>query len=204
MPIPEAPAYFEPQDAPYFYAAQGALFLVDPARLRDLMGDAVLGSDLIKTLTRKSYPHEAYRQGAVVPALGVDQTHFTVTLRSSETGDSLPLSHMLFSTGFVLGTETGDLLVCNTDRLQHWSPGELPPGKEDYPLSNFERPLHISPGWYGVTVVIGLRDVAPARNEGPAHVQSASSEEEWICAFLLDPKPAQPGFIADLTCPLSA
>ena len=203
MPIPSRSTYFEPQNAQSFYAAQGALFLVDPVRLQEIMGSSVLGSDLIKTLTRKSYPHEAYRQGAIVPALGVDQTHFTVTLRSSETDGSLPLSHMLFSTGFVLGTETGDLLLCNTDRLQHWSPGELPPGKEEYPLSSFERSLHISPGWYSVTVVTGLRDEAPVSNESRASVRSASSEEEWTCAFLLDPTRAQPGFIADLTCPLS-
>jgi hypothetical protein len=191
MPIPTEPACFEPQDAHHFYAAQGALFLVDPARLLDLMGDAVLGSDLIKTLTRKSYPHDAYREGAIVPALGVDQTHFTVTVRSTETrSEPLPLSHMLFSTGFVLGTETGDLLLTNTDRLQHWSPGQLPPGKEEFPLSSFERNLHIAPGWYTVTAVTGLHD-------------PDGGGEEWVCAFLLDPQPAQPAFSADLTRPLS-
>ncbi len=204
MSIPSESTYFELRDAEQFYAAQGALFLVDPARLRELMGDEVLGSDLLKTLTRKSCPHAAYGGGVIVPALGVDQAHFTVTLRSSETtGPPLPLSHMLFSTGFVLGTETGDLLLCNTGRLQHWTPGELPPGKEEYPLSSFERTLHISPGWYGATVVTGLRDARLSGQEYRSRTRGAD-EEEWICAFLLDPKPVQPSFIADLSQPLSS
>lgn len=192
MTLPDShsdlPAYFEPQDASHFYAAQGAFFLIDPTRVRDLMGEAVLGSDLIKTLTRKSYPHDAYRQGAIVPALGVEQGHYTVTVRSTETQDApLPLSHMLFSTGFVLGTETGKLLLCNTDRLQNWTPGSLPDGAEEHPLSSFERTIQISPGWYAVTVVAGIRDA------------DQGGEEEWVCAFLLDPAPSQPAFTANLT-----
>ncbi|NYF80200.1 hypothetical protein [Granulicella arctica] len=187
MPIPDQPTYFEAQEAAHFYAAQGAFFLVDPARLHHLMGDDLLSSDLIRTLTRKSYPHDAYREGTIVPALGVEQGHYTVTVRSTQTENApLPLSHMLFSTGFVLGTETGNLLLANTDRLQHWSPGQLPDGQEEHPLSSYERTIHISPGWYQVTVVAGILD------------NDQGSEEEWVCAFLLDPQPSQPTFTADL------
>jgi hypothetical protein len=190
MPIPdsEAPAYFEPQEAAHLYAAQGAFFLADPARVLELMGEDVLGSDLVKTLTRKSYPHDLYRQGAIVPALGVEQGHYTVQVRSTQTeGAQIPLSHILFSTGFVLGTETGKLLLGNTDRLQHWNPGSLPDGQEEHPLSSYERTIEVSPGWYGVTVVAGIRDSG-----------DSGGEEEWICAFLLDPVTSQPAFTADL------
>ncbi|WP_263385293.1 hypothetical protein [Granulicella arctica] len=188
MPIPdtEVPAYFEPQEAAHFYAAQGAFFLVDAARVLEVIGPDVVGSDLIKTLTRKSYPHEAYRQGAVVPALGVEQGHYTIHVRSTQTeGAQLPLSHILFSAGFVLGTETGRLIVCNTDRLQSWTPGSLPDGREEHPLATYERTIEVTPGWYSVTVVAGI-------------VDSASGEEEWVCAFLLDPSATQPAFAADL------
>ena len=202
MPIPKESAYFPSQDFARFFAAQGALFLVDPLRLQALLGDDVVGSDLLRSLTRKAGPHPAYREGVIAPALGVDQTHFTVTVRSTKTLDEpMPLSHMLFSTGFVLGTETGDLLLCNTDRLQHWCPGELPRGNEDHPLASFERAVRVSPGWYGVTVVTGLREPDFRRRE-----QAASSQhdhEEWVCAFLLDPKPAMPPYLADLTLPLA-
>jgi hypothetical protein len=187
MPIPSSPAYFEPQEAAHLYAAQGAFFLTDPARILELMGEAVLGSDLVKTLTRKSYPHDLYREGAIVPALGVEQGHYTVHVRSTQTeGAQLPLSHMLYSTGFVLGTETGNLLLANTDRLQHWTPGVLPDGREEHPLASFERVIHVSPGWYSVTVVAGILD-------------SDIGEEEWVCAFLLDPVASQPAFAADLS-----
>jgi hypothetical protein len=188
MPIPdsEAPAYFEPQEAAHFYAAQGAFFLTDPARVQEIAGDAVLGTDLIRTLTRKTYPHDLYREGAIVPALGVEQGHYTVHVRSTHTeGAQLPLSHILFSTGFVLGTETGHLLLGNTDHLQHWSPGQLPDGQEEHPLTSYERTIHVTPGWYQVTVVAGIAD-------------SERGEEEWVCAFLLDPAATQPTFTADL------
>ncbi len=191
MPFPPEPTYFEPQEQTHFYAAQGALFLVDPARVVELFPSAQ-GTDLIRTLTRKSYPHDLYRQGAIVPALGVEPAHYTVSVRSTQTDNApLPLSHMLFSAGFVLGTETGDLLLCNTDRLQHWTPGTLPSGHEEHPLANLERPIHVSPGWYSVTVVVGVLD------------DEDGSDEASFCAFLLDPQPARPSFTADLGKPFS-
>jgi hypothetical protein len=189
VPIPSEPAYFEPQEAAHLYAAQGAFFLIDPARVLELMGDEVLGSDLVKTLTRKSYPHDLYRQGAIVPALGVEQGHYTVHVRSTQTeGAQLPLSHLLFSAGFVLGTETGRLLLGNTDRLQQWNPGALPDDREEHPLSSYERTIEVSPGWYSVTVVVGILDSG----------DSNGGEEEWVCAFLLDPTTSPPAFTADL------
>ena len=187
MAIPETPAYFPPQEASHFYAAQGAFFLIDPARLEELLGEDVVGSDLLKTLTRKTYPHEAYREGAVVPVLGVELGHYSVHVRSTATeGAQLPLSHVLFSTGFVLGTETGRLLLANTDRLTHWTPGTLPDGQEEHPITSIERTIEVSPGWYSVTVVAGITD-------------SQQGEEEWVCAFLLDPADSQPAFTADLS-----
>jgi hypothetical protein len=183
----QEPTYFEPQEAAHFYAAQGAFFLTDPARIREIAGDDVLDSDLIKTLTRKSYPHDLYRQGAIVPALGVEQGHYSVHVRSTQTeGAQLPLSHILFSTGFVLGTETGKLLLANTDRLQSWNPGSVPDGREEHSLTSFERTIEVSPGWYSVTVIAGILD------------SETGGDEEWICAFLLDPTDSQPAFTADL------
>ena len=76
--------------------------------------------------------------------------------------------------------------MANTDRLQAWQPGQLPEGQEEHPLSSFERTIHVTPGWYSVTVVAGI--VA----------SEESGEEEWVCAFLLDPSDLQPGFTADL------
>jgi hypothetical protein len=187
MAIPSETIYFEPQEAAHLYAAQGAFFLTDPARVLEIMSDDVLGSDLVRTLTRKGYPHDLYREGAIVAALGIELGHYTVHVRSTQTeGAQLPLSHILFSTGFVLGTETGKLLLANTDRLQHWSPGQLPEGGEEHPLSSYERTIEVSPGWYSVTVVVGI-------------VDSEQGEEEWVCAFLFEPTATKPTFTANLT-----
>ncbi len=189
MPFPESPAFFAPHEEHHFPAAQGALFLVDPSRVAEILPDTQ-GSDLIRTLTRKSYPHDLYRQGAVVPALGVEEGYYTLSVRSTQTEDApLPLSHRLFSSGFVLGTTTGDLLLANTSRLQHWTPGSLPHGHEEHPLTSMERRIQIAPGWYSVTVVVGLRE--------------GDGEEAPVCAFLLDPQPFRPAFAADLHKPLA-
>ncbi len=191
MPVPDtdSPAFFEPEEASHFYAAQGAFFLVDPARVLEQMGEDVLGSDLVRTLTRKSYPHDLYREGAIVPALGVEAGHYAVHIRSTETESApLPLSHMIFSTGFVLGTETGKLLLCNTDRLQQWTPGTLPTDREEHPLTSYERTIQVTPGWYSVTVVAGILDSG-----------ESAAGEEWVTAFLLDPSITQPTFTAELS-----
>ncbi len=152
--------------------------------MRELVPDA-LGSDLLRTLTRKSYAHELYRQGAIVPALGVEEGTYTVSVRSTETeGQPLPLGHRVFSTGFVLGSETGELLLCSLRRLQAWRPGRA--SREDRPLESEERTVRIAPGWYQVTVVAGVPESRDA------------TADDWVCAFLLEPHTALPHFRGDL------
>ncbi|RXH56228.1 hypothetical protein [Granulicella sibirica] len=231
MPFPAQPVPFAPRQATNFFSGQGAFFLVDPARLEEIAPNAG-GTDLLKALTTTRLGPTLYEAGVVVPALGVEPGFYTVDVRSTVTEDSpLPLTHIVYSTGFVLGTETGELMLCNTDRLQQWNPGAIPSTRVALPITGFERTIQISPGWYAVTVVVGLRDVEvetfeqPSQerddeynfNQDPDQAQTprarrqqsdrstrkAEPTEQWVCSFLLDPEPVKPTFAADLKKTLS-
>jgi hypothetical protein len=184
----EAPNAFEPITLRRFFAAGNAFFLVDPARVLETFGEAVLGSDLLHRLTQQRGSEAIWSDGIAVPAFGVETGYYTVHVRSTATeGAMIPLTHIVYSTGFVLGTETGDLLLCNADRLAAWRPGQ--PREARFPLSGLERPVRVAPGWYAVTVVAGIREADKDATE-PAN-------EEWVCAFLLDPRTERPPFTAD-------
>ncbi len=178
------PAFFAEQTVRGLFAARNGLFLIDPARLAHHVGGNIADSRLLESFTAHGRGVAVCSEGVMVPAFGVEAGYYTVLLRSTETEDALtPLTHIVYSTGFVLGTATGDLVVCNTDHLSRSpSPSEH---------ANAERPVHISPGWYSATVVAGIREAE--QNE----------EEGWVCAFLLDPQEAQPDFTADLAKTLS-
>lgn len=254
--IPSQPVFFPPQQTDTFFAAGDAFFLIDPARLIEIGGAHLLHSDLLRFIApashdprmprrssiRRNPTQDLYEQGAVVPALGLERGFYNVHVRSTQTEDApLPLSHIVFSAGFVLGTETGKLLVANADRLQPWSPGIVrgpntltaSRGSSEQPhsLASLERAIEISPGWYTVTVVAGLRDTPEEADQSPAEeslpqaqryeddysqdpegptltrastymrsggMQRWRSEEQWMCAFLLDPMPTRPSFMADI------
>ena len=117
-------------------------------------------------------------------------------------------------------------MLANGDRLTPWNPGTPPPSRTPMPLTNFERSIQVSPGWYAVTVVAGLLEspeaeepIAQSRDEEyefnqdtwdedtqthrpkrrPFRPRQVEQEEQWICSFLLDPQPEKPAFTADLT-----
>ena len=192
------PKAFEPLSIPRFFAARNALFLIDPARVIEAFGEAALGSDLLHRFTQQRASDAVWTDGIAVPAFGVEAGYYTVLIRSTATEEAMiPLTHIVYSTGFVLGTETGDLLLCNADRLADWQPGHLPafnPSRNPetharLPILGFERPVRVAPGWYAVTVVAGIREAGEDAAE-PAN-------EEWVCAFLLDPRTERPMFTAD-------
>ncbi|SNT33089.1 hypothetical protein SAMN05421770_107235 [Granulicella rosea] len=186
MPIPVAPEsqWFEPQELRRLFAAGEAIFLVDAARLQEFRGDSdrPLLNDLLPGAARGA---RWYAEGAIVPAFGVERGFYTVLVRSTETeGAMTPLSHIAFSTGFVLGTETGELLVANAERLENWQ-SEGARIVLDGQDAGERRGVRVAPGWYGVTVVAGIRD------------NDESGDEEWVVCFLLEPQAEQPEFFAD-------
>ncbi len=204
-PATVEPAAFEPVAIPRFFAARNAFFLIDPARVMEKFGEPALGSNLLHRFTVGIASEAVWSEGIAVPAFGVETGYYTVLVRSTATEQAMiPLTHIVYSTGFVLGTTTGDLLLCNADRLADWRPGHPPVldrsasghGRhpEEHgplPLSGCERPVHVAPGWYAVTVVAGIRQ---AEEDGVTD----QGGEEWFCAFLLEPRTEQPAFTADL------
>ena len=188
----EEPAFFEPVAIARFFAAGNALFLIDPARVLAAYGESVIGSNLLDRLTTTTEGKKAFASGMVVPALGVEAGYYTALIRSTATERAMvPLTHIVYSTGFVLGTETGDLLLCNAERAADWRPGHTPDTRLQPPLSGFERPVRVAPGWYSVTVVAGIR-------QPEERAVTEDEDEEWVCAFLLEPCTEQPVFSADL------
>lgn len=187
----EQPGAFEPITVPRFFAAGSAFFLVDPARVIESFGEAVLGSDFLHRIARQPADDAVWIHGIAVPAFGVEAGYYTVLVRSTETEAAMiPLTHIVYSSGFVLGTESGNLLLCNADRLAHWRPGHAPDASAEFSLSSFERPVRVAPGWYAVTVVAGIR-------EDGENATAEHQHEEWVCAFLLEPRAERPAFAAD-------
>jgi hypothetical protein len=176
MTFPDAdPRYFPPRELKRVFATGEVLFLLDPARLAELGGTPLLRS--LANPVRHGADPSALTQGVVVPAIGLEPGFFTVLVRSTGTDTAmLPLSHLVFSTGFVLGTVTGE--------LELWSGDHLALDSRQLP----RRPVQVSPGWYRVTVAAGIR----LDGEG-------AETEESICCFLLDPTPTQPEFAGDIT-----
>ena len=192
--IPNAkPAYFAPQQIHGMYAARNGLFLIDSERLHARLGPDIPGSRLLETFIPSGRGAALCQDGLLVPAFGVEAGFYSVLVRSTETEDAFtPLTHLVYSAGFVLGTATGALAICNTDRLSH-----NPQQRSDRPAA-VEHSIQVSPGWYSVTVVAGIEETAA---ENASH--GDTPREGWVCCFLLDPQSAQPQFTADLSTTLS-
>ena len=186
------PAIFPQQTVRRFFAARNGLFLIDPARLAARFGEDIAEANLLQRCTAHNDGDGACSDGLLVPAFGVEAGYYTVLVRSTETEDAfLPLTHIVHAAGFVLGTATGDLLVCNTDRLSRRDADAA-----TTPFTNYERLVHVTPGWYSVLVVAGIREAESGSGE-------TESDEEWVCCFLLDPQSGQPDFTADLSSTLN-
>jgi hypothetical protein len=181
---PGRPAFFAQQMASGLFAAHNALFLLDPERLHASIAGDMKEARLLESFTARGRGMQLCVDGILVPAFGVEAGYYTVLVRSTEMeGALMPLTHIVYSAGFVLGTATGQLLVANADYLS----GE--PVSAEHRAA--QKPVQVSPGWYRVTVVAGIRDTEEGGDEG------------WICAFLLDAQETQPHFAADLTTTLS-
>lgn len=175
MSVPEGalPAYFAPQQVGRVFAAGEVLFLVDTTRLGELGGTSA-----VRNLGTERRPSPALVAGAVVPAIGLEPGYYTVLVRSTETeGAMMPLAQIVFSAGFVLGTETGELAIWSADQVSGASREE----------TTAARLMHVTPGWYSVTVVAGVR----LDDDG-------AETEEWVLCFLLDPQSSQPEFTGDV------
>ena len=69
----------EAPELPTVYCTEGKGS--DPARVHETFGEAVLGSDLLHSVTQQRASETAWTEGIAVPALGVEAGYYTVLVR---------------------------------------------------------------------------------------------------------------------------
>jgi hypothetical protein len=146
--------------------------LLDAARLDHAFGGDAAGQNLLHTFTTTDQGDEVARDGIALPVMGVDAGVYTVIVRHA--GDRSPWpTPQLVADGWVLGTDTGSLVLCGVGYLVDWNP--------DHPK---HRHVTVPPGWYEVE----LRGYLLAHD----HPDDAAYE------FVLTPSATQPPFSGQL------
>ncbi|MDI6105211.1 hypothetical protein QLQ12_42165 [Actinoplanes sp. NEAU-A12] len=114
--------------------------LLDPARLDHALGGNTEGTNLLDVFTTTEQGDRVAHDGIAIPVMGVDAGDYTVLVRHAS--DRSPwTTPQLSSPGWVLGTETGSLLLCGAGHLTAWAP--------DHPE---HRHVAVPPGWYEVEI----------------------------------------------------
>ncbi len=146
--------------------------LLDPLRLDAAVPDAE-GSDLLALFGSGDIGDQVAAEGIAVPMLNLTAGYYTVVLH-----DRLQAPRwtepVLSSSGWVLGTETGELLLCGAGYLTRWSPSH-----------GGHRRVTIPPGWYELKI-----DVFRL---GP------DSEDDFALDLTATPVPTRPTWSADLS-----
>jgi hypothetical protein len=148
--------------------------LLDPARLEAFYGAPVRGLDLLKRFTRDDDGERVCREGVAIPMTGIDAGDYTILVRDPSS-PAIGQQPRLRSSGWILGTERGSLLLCGLGYLTHWDP---------------QHPRHVRlevpPGWYQVEIA--------------GHVlHEGTPSEEWIYELTMSHAHEKPVFEADLS-----
>jgi len=145
--------------------------LLDPSRLDDALAGDAEGKDLLDLFSTTGHGDDVARDGVAVPVMGVDAGYYTVTIRHAADPSPGPVPQIA-SAGWVLGTETGALLLTAAGYLRDWQPQH-----------HHHRRLTIPPGWYSVEV------------RGSLHTHDA---DDGTYEFVLASTSGQPPFSARL------
>lgn len=160
------------------YPEAGGFVLLDPARLDAFYGGNSAGRDILTELSTTEAGDRVSEDGIAIPIVMVEDGDYTIVVRTADSPGLAP-EPRLRSAGWILGTETGDLVCCGVGSLLIWDPRS-------------PRLVHVRvpPGWYRVAIQ------GHVLNEGqPA--------EEWAYEFVLTQAEGQPPFSADLSEDLS-
>jgi hypothetical protein len=114
--------------------------LLDAARLDHAFGGDAVGRNLLHALTTTDQGDVVARDGIAVPVMGVDAGDYTVIVRHAQDQTPWP-TPQLVADGWVLGTDTGSLVLCGVGHLVDWNP--------DDPR---HRHVTVPPGWYEVSL----------------------------------------------------
>ena len=163
------------------------LLLCDSERLDEYYKGSSRGLDILRRISNISEGEDICAHGLAVP-LFIDETaDYTVVVRHIASDSYLKAAPKIVSDGWLLGTETGNLILCGFDSLMFWDPWEE---DEDPPrYLSFE----IEPGWYRVELRGGIN-----AEEDQGDDQDDEQEEERVFEFVLTPAPDRPPFAADL------
>jgi len=127
--------------------ANHGILICDPLRLREFLK----GKDRQRDLTKIFFTDEkedVYSEGIAVPFFDYSRETCAVTVRDSRAKSGLKGKCNKLSDGWILGTKTGELVMCGVDSLLFWDPYEV---NED-PQRYYQ--FSVPPGWYEVAVYL--------------------------------------------------
>jgi hypothetical protein len=166
---------------PVFYCG---FILCDPTRLDQFCDGQSQETDLLARFQETGEWLELYHQGILVCIPDVEYAEYTVVVRHYQAESKLVGAPTLVSKGWILGTETGHLIISNLNNLMFWEVGNEE--KEDLNNYNRQKEFRVNPGWYKVTIQGGINF-------------PGTEDEEWIFEFLLESAENHPSFSVDLS-----
>lgn len=171
---------FEPMCEPGFV-------LCDPKRLDDFCHGKSNETDLLSRFDTTGEWEIICKQGIMVCVFNILQNEYTLIVRHSATDTYLQNPPLIVSSGWILGTETGQIVLVNLNNLMFWEP------LDSYEYGNNYNKcvgLTIQIGWYKVEIRGGINSKLNSDGE---------DEEEWVFEFVLTPVEEPPHFEADLS-----
>jgi hypothetical protein len=155
------------------------LVLLDPERLDAMYEQQARDADLLTRFTESEDGDRVSREGIAIPMLGLEPAYYTVVLRDV-VSPGVTQAPRVRSPGWILGTETGRLLLCGLGYLVRWDPADPEHGR-----------IQIPPGWYRVEIL--------------GHVlRAGKQDEEWLLEIVMEHTGGQqPPFTGDVSLELS-
>ncbi len=157
----------------------GGLLLCDPTRISDYIGDESRGGNLSGLLSVEELD-KICRDGIGIPINMIDIMGSTVKalVRHINAQKCFEYKRQKISSGWILGTDTGKLVLCDYSSLIFWDPWE----DEEFPIRYFH--FNIPTGWYKIEVIIGNR--------------GEEDNEEDILELIFNPVEKRPHFSINL------
>lgn len=157
------------------------LLICDPQRLDEFLDGKSRYRDLTVVFDGADKELSICREGIAVP-LFADNAGKTIIVRHCDVPSYIKNHSRVISEGWVLRTNTGDLLLCSFDSLLFWDPWESDEDLERY--THFT----VKPGWYKVAIF--------ANTELKEQDDYNDEEQAEIIEFVLTPARGHPAFTA--------
>jgi hypothetical protein len=156
--------------------------LCDLERLDQFYSGESQGLDLLARLNATDEGQSLCEQGIIVPVPGVEPHEYTLVVRHANSETYLHNAPYISSKGWLLGTDTGNLVLSNLNNLIFWDPQDTYEYDNNY---NKYETFTIAPGWYQAEFRGGINF-------------ERSDKEEWVFELILTPVQGRPDFTADL------